>query len=111
MAAITIFLAGLLCFSQYSCVDVPEAKLVITDDVAYLKEQCDTPVQVNGCAVFQTNTVYVRERADKRKEMAVIFHELLHLEMGPEHSKEFLDRDNRYRDEIGVVDRMVLLDG
>jgi hypothetical protein len=59
--------------------------------------------------VFQTNTVYVRERSDKRKEMAVIYHELLHLEMGPEHNEAFLDRDNHYRDEIGVVDRMEIV--
>lgn len=109
MVAMTMFLAGLLCFSWDSCVNVSEATLVITDNVTYLKEQCDTPVQVNGCAVFQTNTVYVRERTDKRKEMAVIYHELLHLEMGPEHNEAFLDRDNHYRDEIGVVDRMEIV--
>lgn len=76
--------------------------IVIAEDIS---EPCMR--EVEGCAILQNGTVYARPHTDWRKTMATVYHELLHLELGADHSCALLNRDNAFRDAIGVFDRMV----
>ena len=101
--------AGLFCFSLFNCVVLEEpTAVVITDNQSLIVEMCQRPVA--GCALINENTVVVREQFHLKKTLAVLHHEFLHLELGPEHSCEMLERDNSYRDYLGVPDRYTRTD-
>jgi hypothetical protein len=78
-----------------------EPTLVITNDTEPLCLQ-----DVRGCAILENNTIVLKEdRLDRRT--ATLYHEMLHLELGAEHSREMIRRDNEFRDYIGVYDRYI----
>ena len=56
-----------------------------------------------GCAY--PDSVYVLNAKSFKFQVATLFHELLHVETGAEHTREMIARDNRLRDKMGVCDR------
>lgn len=61
--------------------------------------------EVRGCALLNESRVVVATDNNTARMNATIFHELLHLELGPEHTETLIARDNAYRDYLGVYDR------
>ena len=97
---------GLVCFTLYSCVQLNQSVsiLIVEDTTPYCLRE------VRGCALLNESRVIVKNDTNKKRQRATLFHELLHIELGPDHTKDFLKRDNDHRDYIGVIDRMELIE-
>jgi hypothetical protein len=93
---ITISVAGLFCYCMACIMVPPNSTVILTDNDTFIMEKCMGDItlenNIEGCALLEENTVVVRKGEPNRTNW-VIFHELLHLEMGREHTNEFLDRE------------------
>jgi len=96
--------SGLICMSLFHCVFL--SANVSINVVEFTEPYCLR--EVRGCALYNESRVILKQDSDFDMLRATLFHELLHFELGPEHTEEFLIRDNAYRDYLGVHDRYLL---
>ena len=121
--------SGEVCFEEEYCVTVPHnTLLILTDDKSLITKKCKQ--YVGGCALFadifaeedtivvgihpfkETDTKLLKEfRRNKMK--ANTFHELLHMEYWYLHNNvghpiEMLERDNAYRDHLGIMEGYII---
>ena len=102
-----LVIAGMLCFNQYYCVDVPYNTTVhITDNTTLLTEKCWQPVV--GCAILQKKEIWIIDsQGGYRYHMSTLFHELLHHEYYAfkgitGHPYELIERANALSDSLGT---------
>jgi hypothetical protein len=87
---ITMSVAGLFCYCMACIMVPPNSTVIITDNDTFIMEKCMG--ETEGCALLEENTAIIRKGEPNRTNW-VIFHELLHLEMGRHHTEEFRDRE------------------